>query len=499
MGEIRSAENRLVRALGLKEAISMTVGTVVGVGLFTCGSSQIGLVGPWIIAFTFIALLISIWPCLIYGEMSAAMPLAGGTYIYAKLGLNRLWANLAGWHYIVSVVAIGAGETLAFANYFTILMEQFGVDISWVDPRIIASILVSIFLVLNFFGIQQSGRVQTGFMFFFWGCAVAWFLYMIPEIHLAYFGGFAMNQLPPFEEMMYIFGLVWWCYTGFETAVSLGGEVKFPHYTLPRALKLSIFLVFSINALFQWFLVGLVPSEFYGILATADAPYAEGLKAVGLVGAPLILLGIGIAFGGDLSTINPGIAAPARYIYTMAEDHALPYFLGYIHKKYKTPYIGIIAVGIINYLLIVTGSIEYIASVSLISLALCYMIGCLAYLGLWKKRSNMPRPYIAPWGKFGCWFTIVLYVFMLVFADISALITAGIITVLCLFFYFSFTRHAGNGITTIEEQLRYIKDPDEKEKSILDKEYTRWKVATSLVSIAALGVYFIPMVYFMLQ
>lgn len=55
----------LVRALGLKEAISMTIGTVVGVGLFTCGSSQIGRVGSWIIGFTFVALLISIWPCLI--------------------------------------------------------------------------------------------------------------------------------------------------------------------------------------------------------------------------------------------------------------------------------------------------------------------------------------------------------------------------------------------------------------------------------------------------
>ena len=37
--------NQLVRALGLKESISMTIGTVVGVGLFTCGSAQIGSVG----------------------------------------------------------------------------------------------------------------------------------------------------------------------------------------------------------------------------------------------------------------------------------------------------------------------------------------------------------------------------------------------------------------------------------------------------------------------
>ena len=44
----------LVRVLGLKESIGMTIGTVVGVGIFTCGSAQVGLVGPWIIVFTFL-------------------------------------------------------------------------------------------------------------------------------------------------------------------------------------------------------------------------------------------------------------------------------------------------------------------------------------------------------------------------------------------------------------------------------------------------------------
>lgn len=180
---------------------------------------------------------------------------------------------------------------------------------TWVYPFL----MMFVFLI----GFEMSGKAQTGFVFFFWACSIAWFVYMIPRIHLDYFGGFAMDSLPPFKEIMYIFGLVWWCYTGFETCVSMGGETKYPQYTLPRALKLSVFLVFAVNALFQWFLVGLISHEFYGVLATADAPYAEGLQAIGLVGFPIILLCIGIAFGGDLSTINPGIAAPARYIYTM--------------------------------------------------------------------------------------------------------------------------------------------------------------------------------------
>ena len=338
----------------------------------------------------------------------------------------------------------------------------------------------------------MSGKAQTAFVFFFWGCSIAWFLYMIPNIHFEYFGGFAMNSLPPFNEMMYIFGLVWWCYTGFETCVSMGAETKYPQYTLPRSLKLSVVLVFAVNALFQWFLVGLVSHDFYGILAVADAPYAEGLKAAGVAGFPIILLCIGIAFGGDLSTINPGIAAPARYIYTMAEDGSLPKFLNKIHPKYKTPHVAVILVGIINFVLIITGSIGYIASVSLISLAVCYMIGCMSYLGLKKKYPEMNRPYIAPLGKIGCYFTFVTYIFMLFFADKAALITAVVITVLCIVYWAVYTRKNKNTIPSIEEEIGVIEEPTREEKNKIDKEYKIWKFVTILVTVIALGIYLIP-------
>lgn len=489
-----SEDNQMVRALGLKEAISMTIGTVVGVGLFTVGSAQIGLVGPWIIVFTFLGLLISIWPCLIYGEMSAMMPVAGGTYNYAKYGLGRVWANVAGWQYIVSVVAIGAGETLSFSNYFKMLLDQLGFNIQGVDSRIIAIILVLIFLALNYRGIEFSGKAQNAFVFFFWGCSILWFLYMIPKTHMEYFGGFAMSSLPPFKEMMYIFGLVWWCYTGFETCVSMGGETKFPQYTLPRALKISVFLVFAVNALFQWFLVGLVPHSLYHVIATADAPYAQGLKAVGLVGFPIILLCIGIAFGGDLSTINPGIAAPARYIYAMAEDGALPKFLGKIHPKYKTPSVAIIVVGIINIILIATNSISYIASVSLISLAVCYIIGCLAFLGLRKKYPDVHRTYQAPFGIFGSWFTVVAYIFMLVFADRVALVTAAVIAVISIIYALTIgAKHVGQEMT-LEELTGILEEPTPSQKKQIDGEYRIWKYSTIVVTLIALGIYVIPIV-----
>ena len=95
--------------------------------------------------------------------MSAALPCAGGTYNYAKRGLNRVWANMAGWHYIVSVVAIGAGETLAFANYFKILMEQLGISIVKLDSRIIAIILVAVFLISEVLSSQVRHRQHLCF------------------------------------------------------------------------------------------------------------------------------------------------------------------------------------------------------------------------------------------------------------------------------------------------------------------------------------------------
>ena len=209
---------------------------------------------------------------------------------------------------------------------------------------------------------------------------------------------------------------------------------------------------------------------------------------------PIILLCIGIAFGGDLSTINPGIAAPARYIFTMAEDGALPKVFGKIHPKYKTPHVAIVLVGVINFILIATGSIDYIASVSLISLAICYMIGCLAYLGLKRRYSEMKRPYIAPMGKFGCYVTIILYCFMLMFADKMALITAGIISVLSIIYYYVFTRYHAPELMSIEEEIGIIQEPSKEEKFKMDKEYKIWKYVTIIVTIIALGIYFVPII-----
>lgn len=477
------------RALGLKESIAMTVGTVVGVGLFTCGSAQIGFMGTRVIGMTLLALLISIWPSMLYGEMAAAMPGAGGTYNFARKGIGRLLASIAGWNYIISVVAIGSGEALAFSNYFSLLLEQFGLDMSGLDHRVIAVGLVLVFMIINYFGIKSSGKVQMLFIVFFWACTISWFLYMIPNVHMEYFGRLRLDELPSFEEQMYIFGLIWWCYTGFETCVSMGSETKYPQYTLPRALKISIFMIFACNALFQWFLCGVVNPENYGILTTLDAPYAEGLKMAGLVGFPIIMLCITIAFGGDLSAINPSIAAPARYLYSMAQDKAIPGIFGKLHPKYNVPHVSLIFIGVVCIFLIITDSIVYIASVSLIALGICYIIGCMSYIGLRKKFKDMIRPYKAPRGVFGACLTIVLYIFMLCFADKSALITTSVISLVCVAFWFFFSRKKAVSLPEELYSTIAMEEPSAEEKRSMDRQYHIWMAIAVVLCLLAIALF----------
>lgn len=107
----------------------------------------------------------------------------------------------------------------------------------------------------------------------------------------------------------------------------------------------------------------------------------------------------------------------------------------------------------------------------------------------------MKRPYVAPGGKFGCIFTIVIYAFMLIFADKVALITSGVVTVAAIIYWAIFTRKHENKIPSIEEEIGIIEEPSPEEKAKMDKEYNIWKIATVIATVIALGIYIIPIIF----
>ena len=359
----KKTEQGLKRSFGMRESVTITVGQVIGVGLFVTGANVVGLMGNHIILATAVALLITIYPSLLYAEMGSALPYSGGTYLYALAGLSRPMGFLAGWNYIIAIICVASSEAFAFTFYFKTMFSAFGVELP-VSDLVLACLCILVFTLLNARGVEMTGRMANAFMFFFWGVAIVWFVMMIPNISLPNF-----VQKPSFmtagpQGFIANVAMVWWCFAGFEACCSMSEEIKYPHINLPRAMALSPFIILAVNRFFQWYLVGIVPTDKLDQLAVAAAPYAEAKVAAGILGLPLALLAAGIAFGGGLSTMNSCITTPPRTLFAMARDGMLPQVFTKIHPRYKTPYVSILFLGVIALLLTLTKSVQYVASVS---------------------------------------------------------------------------------------------------------------------------------------
>lgn len=485
----------LKRCFGMREAVTITAGSVIGVGLFTVGSNIVGSMGSSVIFATLAALLISIYPALLYAEMGAALPYAGGTYQFASLGLGRAAGVLAGWNFIISLVAVTGGEALAFSYYFKTLFSAFGYTLPVSDVAL-ALVVTLGFIVANVCGVKIAGRLQNGFMFFFWGVAVIWFLTMIPNISLP-----AFVQTPSFlpQSMDMSFGaavcMIWWCFAGFEACVAMGEEIKYPRINIPRALFLAPFVVFAVNALFQWFLIGITPVDKLAGLATAQAPYADAMAAAGILGFPLALLAAGIAFGGDFSTLNASTATTSRYLFTMARDGVMPAVFAKTSKRFQTPYVAVIALGILTLALIATDSLIYIASLSLFADLFYYVIGIVAAWALRRKCPDLERPYRAPWLMIGAPVSAVIYLYMMTQLETNAFVTGILWSVLGLVIYYVCRKTRGTKevmTPTLEETGAADLPETESEKRAMDREYRLWQVIVGAAVVISLALYALP-------
>ena len=491
MSEQTSETVTLRRTFGLREAITITAGTVIGVGLFTTGGNIVGQMGAAVILATFIAMVISVYPALLYGEMGASLPYAGGTYRYASLGIGRPFGFLAGWNFVISLVSVTAGESLAFSYYFKTMFAAFGVELP-IDDALLACIVLIFFIITNVRGVQVTGRLQNGFMFFFWGVAVIWFLTMIPNVSLPNF-----VETPDFLSGMGAGGfiaavaMIWWCFAGFETCCAMGEEIKYPHINIPRALILAPFIIFAVNALFQWFLVGLVPPEGLSAVAESSAPYAEAMMSAGILGFPLLLLAAGIAFGGDFSTMNASLAVPPRYLYTMARDGAFPKVFAKLHPRFQTPYVAICVLGIITVGLVATNSLIYISNLSLFADLFYYVIGIAAAFGLRKKMPDLKRPFKVPGLLIGAPISVIIYVIMMTQLVPEAIITGVAWCVIGLIIFACCRAKYKTAKSPILAAIE-TPDPSPEEKTKMDKEFKIWSVVTAIAVVIALALYIVP-------
>jgi APA family basic amino acid/polyamine antiporter len=407
----------LQRKFGLSTSTYVVIASMVGTGILVSPGYMMASLGNYPLIFGLWALggLLALCGALCVAELAAALPQAGGEYVYLREAYGPMPAFLSGW----TSFFLGFSAPLAVAGYIAALylLTPFGLAQKETEPlvRIVAAILIIAITVPNLFGHRQSAWTQNLTTMLKLGLfvvlAVAAFLFGKGQLsHIT--EGQPIGNVGLGTAVTQLF-YVMFAYSGWNAASYLAGEVKDPATTLPRSLLLGtvsvVVLYLAINLVFAY----AVPLADVGFENAERVPQlaVENLFGQGVSSVFSILLGL--AF---LATVSAFIITGPRVYYAMARDGLFPSLAGHLSAKGQVPTYAMslqsVCAVVILFLTDFQNLYKY-ASVGLSLFALLF-IGTV-YVLRWR-RPAMERPFRVPGYPLVPAIFMVVTLFMAVFA-----------------------------------------------------------------------------------
>jgi len=389
-------QTQLRRALGLFDATAISIGAIIGAGIFVVIGIAAGLAGPAVIISMLIAGAIASFSVLSFAQLSAYMPKEGGGYQFAYRMVSPYAGFLAGWMWIFSNLFVGAAVSLGFAHYLAALIPGLSVNA-------VAAIICLLFTLLNYVGVRQSAMINNILV-------VSKILILVFFIALGLgfvnFGNFSTFAPSGFLGVMEGASLIFFAYFGYARVTILAEEVKDASRNIPRAIIIALVLSTILYVLIGFVAVGLVGSQ---SLSQSTSPLAGAIAVTGSSGAVfLVSLGAMIA---TASVLLMTILGVSRMIFAMARNRQLPMLLSRIHPRFQTPHYAVWITGVLSTLL-VFGGFARVVSVSTFSLLLHHALVNLSASRLGAENRRYP--------KFVSYMGLILCLVMLAFLSSDA-------------------------------------------------------------------------------
>jgi amino acid transporter len=346
--------------------------------------------GLTLIYLLVIPLFWSIPVSLVSAELTTAMPVEGGFYRWARAGFGDFWGFLAGWWNWCASFLLGAVYAVQFSDYF-------GFYLPWLTGwkhYVVSLLIVALVTWINVRGIEAVGKFATALEIFI----------LMPALVLAVMG-FAkwkhnpfVPMAPPHQPLFNVFGvglaLGLWLYSGYEQCSTVAEEVENPRRTYPLALAIVVPL--SIVVYFLPTLASLAALGNWQDWHTGYFPHAAQLVGGPWLGSWMTLA----AMVTNLSLLNATVLTSTRMPFAMAEDGYLPLALTLKHPRFGTPWVAIIASGVIYGLLAVHSLTQLITIYNWLRVATT-VITVLSAWQLRRKMPELPRSFVVPGGSIG--------------------------------------------------------------------------------------------------
>lgn len=373
------AAGALRRDLGLRDAVLLGLGAVIGTGVFVSIGIAAGVTGPSVILAIGAAALVATCNALSSAQLAANMPVSGGTYEYGYAYLHPAFGFTAGWMFLVAKTASAATAALGFAGYVqaTIATSEYTILLG------LAAVLLLTAIVLA--GIRRSNTANI----------------MIVSVTLAALAVFVLAGLivasdrgskawqpfltdggaPGFLEAT---ALMFVAFAGYARIATLGEEVRDPRHTIPRAIIITLAVSAAIYVAVAATGIATVGAD--GLAAATTKAVAPLVVAAQDFSIPavawFVALGAVTAMLGVLLNLILGLS---RMLLAMGRRRDMPAIFERIGAN-GSPSPAIIAVGFGIAALVLVGNVKTTWSFSAFSILVYYAITNLAALRLPREQ-----------------------------------------------------------------------------------------------------------------
>tara|TARA_B100001971_G_scaffold147644_1_gene136673 strand:- start:107 stop:1468 length:1362 start_codon:yes stop_codon:yes gene_type:complete len=398
---------KLDRQLGLFDSTMMVVGIVIGSGIFM----TTGLMAD---ALPSASLILIVWllgglqmlaGALTYAELGAAMPKAGGQYVYLREAYGSLPAFLFGWVAFIAyltgtnaAIAVAVAEHLgsfypSISNHNIVIgFDYFSIS----GGQIFAISLILILSFINYLGILFGKWIQNVFTILKIG-SILFFalagLFISTGNHIDFsINPTSMSIGSILTGMGIALVAVTWTVGGWEYVTFVAGEIKNPKKNLPLALIIGTALILVLYIMINIAYLKVLPMDsLIGELKVGEAT-AKSLYGPGIAGAFVVVVIISM-FG----SLNGNILVGPRISYAMAKDKLFFSKAADVHPKFHTPGNAIMIQGLWASVLALSGTFEEIITLVVFVNFMMWIAASSTVFVLRKKQPELERPYKV-WG-----------------------------------------------------------------------------------------------------
>ncbi len=380
---------RLKRTLRTADGLAMMVGIIVGSGIFRTPGIVARQLGRPILTFVAWVLggALAFLGTLVFAELAARLPQAGGKYVYAREAFGRRAAFVVGWvealgMYAAAIAAIGT----VGGEYLGRLLGAPAGSTPW-----LAAGWVALFTWINLVGVASGRWVQNV-------VTAAKLLALAGLVVVAFATGSGTGPstvLPAAPRGVAVWGAlavafrsVIWTYYGYADAAKIAEEVVDPGRTLPRIFLGGIATVIALYLLLNAAFLHVLPIERIAAsnLVAGDVAQAIFGAKSGIVMAALALLVV-------LAGLNGNVFVTPRVIFGLARDGLAPGVFARVNAG-GTPWAAMLLVGVVSIALVATGTFE-----RLLALAITLVLvvdGAMVFALVRLRREQPDAPFLVP-------------------------------------------------------------------------------------------------------